>query len=85
MIKPNKVGLVFAALISGCHLVWVILVVLGLAQPLTNFIFWAHMIRPVYVIGPFDALAAITLLVITFFSGYVLGYIGGSLWNRFHR
>lgn len=85
MINPNKVGLVIAALIGGWHLAWVILVVLGWAQPLINFIFWAHMIRPVYVIGPFDAVAAITLLVITLFSGYVFGYFGGSLWNRLHR
>ena len=35
------------------------------------------MIRPVYVIGPFDAVAAGTLLVITFVSGYAFGYIGG--------
>jgi len=85
MIKPNKAGLVVAALIGGWHLVWVILVALNCAQPLISFIFWAHMIRPVYVVAPFDAVAAVTLLVITFFSGYVFGYIGGSLWNRLHR
>lgn len=85
MINPNKAGLVIAALIGGWHLFWIILVVLGWAQPLLNFIFWAHMIRPVYVVGPFDAVAAITLLVITLFSGYVFGYFGGSLWNRLHR
>lgn len=85
MTKPTKVGFVIASLIGGWHLVWVILVVLGWAQPLINFIFWAHMIRPVYVVGPFDAVAAVTLLVITFSSGYVFGYIAGSLWNRLHR
>ena len=85
MIKPNKVGLVIAGLIGGWHLVWAILVATGWAQPLINFIFWAHMIRPIYVVGPFDPVAAATLLVITFFSGYVFGYVGGSLWNRLHR
>ena len=85
MINSNKVGLVIAALIGGWHLVWAALVAAGWAQPLINFIFWAHMIRPVYVIGPFDAVAAGVLLVITFFLGYVFGYVGGSLWNRIHR
>lgn len=85
MIKPNKVGLVIAALVCGLHLLWAILVAVGWAQPLINFLFWAHMIRPVYVIGPFDAVAAGTLLAITFFSGYLFGYVGGSLWNRLHR
>jgi hypothetical protein len=85
MTKPNRVGLVIAALIGGWHLVWVILVATGWAQPLINFIFWAHMIRPVYLVAPFDPVAAGTLLMITFFSGYVFGYVGGSLWNRVHR
>jgi hypothetical protein len=85
MINPNKAGLVIAALIGGWHLVWAALVAAGWAQPLINFIFWAHMIRPVYVIGAFDAAAAGTLLVITFFLGYVFGCAGGALWNRLHR
>jgi len=85
MTKPHRVGLVIAALIGGWHLVWVILVATGWAQPLINFIFWAHMIRPVYLVAPFDPVAAGTLLMITFFSGYVFGYVGGSLWNRVHR
>jgi hypothetical protein len=85
MINPNKVGLVIAALIGGWHLVWAALVAAGWAQPLINFIFWAHMIKPVYVIGPFDAVAAGTLVVITLVWGYVLGFIGGGVWNKLHR
>jgi hypothetical protein len=54
IINPNKIGVVVAALIGGWHLVWAALVAAGWAQPLLNFIFWAHMIRPVYVVGPFD-------------------------------
>ena len=85
MISPNKVGLVIATLIGGLHLYWAALVGAGWAQPLIDFIFWAHMIRPVYVIGPFNAVAATTLVAITFSLGYVFGYVGGSLWNRLQR
>ena len=85
MINPNKTGVVVAALIGGWHLVWAGLVAAGWAQPLINFIFWAHLIKPVYVIGPFDVVAAATLFVMTFCSGYVFGFIGGSLWNKIHR
>lgn len=85
MINPNKSGLVIAALIGGWHLAWAALIAAGWAQPLIDFVFWAHMIKPVYVVGPFDIVAAGTLLVITFGSGYVFGFIGGSLWNKIHR
>ena len=85
MPNPNKAGLVVAALIGGWHLVWAALVAAGWAQPLIDFIFWAHMIRPVYVIGPFNAVAAGALLLTTFCLGYVFGFVGGSLWNKLHR
>ena len=85
MTNPNKVGLVLATLIGVSHLVWGILVATGWAQPLINFIFWAHMIQPIYVIGPFDPMAATVLVIITFFWGYILGFIGGAVWNKLHR
>lgn len=62
MISPNKVGLVIGALIGGWHLVWSVLVLLGWAQRIIDFIFWAHMIRPVYIIKPFDPVATVTLI-----------------------
>ena len=85
MTKPNKVGVVFGALIGGWHLVWSALVLLQWAQPILDFIFWAHMIRPVYVIKPFDLSAAVTLILITAASGYVFGFVGAIIWNRLHR
>jgi hypothetical protein len=59
MANPNKVGLVIAALIGGWHLVWSLLVLIGWAQPILDFIFWAHMIKPVYFVKPFDLKAAV--------------------------
>jgi hypothetical protein len=85
MTNPNKVGLVIAALIGGWHVVWVALVAAGWAQPLINFIFWAHMIQPIYVIGPFDPIACVTLIVATSVVGYAVGAIGGAVWNILHR
>ena len=85
MINPNKSGLVIAALIGGWHVVWALLVLLGWAQPTIDFIFWAHMIRSVYVIKAFDPVAAVTLIVITSVMGYVFGYVGAIIWNKVHR
>jgi hypothetical protein len=83
--NPNKVGLVIGALIGGWHFVWSLLVVIGRAQPIIDFIFWAHMIKRVYFVKAFDPLAAVTLIIITGVIGYVFGFLGAAIWNRLHR
>jgi len=85
MANPNRVGLVVGALIGGWHVVWSVLVLVHWAQPAINFIFWAHMVQPIYMIKPFNAAAAVTLIVITSITGYVVGFIGAIIWNRLHR
>jgi hypothetical protein len=83
--NSNKVGLVLGGVIGGWHVVWALLVVLGWAQPILDFIFWAHMIKPVYLVKGFDPIAAIALIAITSVVGYVLGFIGAVIWNRLNR
>lgn len=75
----------FGALLGGFHLVWALLVLLGWAQPIYNFILWAHMIHLPLTIGPFEGSAAATLVVMTAVMGYVGGYIGAWIWNKFHH
>ena len=85
MANPNKIGVVIAVLIGGWHVAWSLLVLVGWAQPILDFIFWAHMIKPVYVVTPFDPIAAIVLIAVTIMIGYVLGLVGAVIWNRLHR
>lgn len=84
MAHPNKVGLVIAALIGGWHFVWLLLVLTGWAQSIIDFIFWAHMIKPVYFVKPFDPMAAVVLIVITSVIGYIFGFLGAVIWNQLH-
>jgi hypothetical protein len=84
MANANKVGLVFAALLGGFHLVWSVLVATGVAQTIYDFVLWAHMIHLAIIIGPFDATAAGTLIVFTAVMGYVVGYIAALVWNKVH-
>jgi MFS superfamily sulfate permease-like transporter len=65
--------------------VWSLLVALKWAQPLYDFILWAHMIHLQLTIGPFELAAAATVVVATFFVGCVLGYVFAMVWNLFHR
>lgn len=85
MNNPSKVGLVFGAVLGGWHLLWSVLVFLGMAQGIYDFILWAHMIRIPIAIGPFDAKAALTLVVLTSVMGYAFGYVAAWVWNRVHR
>ena len=84
MTTANKAGLLFAALIGGWHCIWIALVAAGLAQPILDFVFWAHMIRRIYIVESFDPVAAVTLILLTTITSYVIGYSAGIIWNRLH-
>lgn len=84
-VSPNKVGLVFAVLLGGWHTLWAALVALGWAQPVINFVFWMHFIKPIYVIGEFKAWIALVLIAVTATIGYIMGSILAALWNWIHR
>ena len=84
-VSPAKMALTFGVLIGGLHLVWSILVALGWAQALADFIFWAHMFSMPFTVKAFDATAAVTLIVITSVIGCLFGYLMAIIWNRFHR
>ena len=82
-IHPVKAGVTLGALIGGWHLCWALLVAVGWAQPLIDFIFWMHFIKPVYVVGPFNGVA-IVLIAITTLIGFLVAYIFSLLWNKLH-
>ena len=85
MAHPYKVGLFLGTLFGGLHLVWSLLVFLGYAQALVDFILWAHMVHVSEIIGPFDATAAATLVVVTAIVGFVVGNVAAHIWNRVHQ
>lgn len=84
-IHPNKAGLALGALTRGWHFLWGLSAALGMAQPLIDFIFWMHFIKPVYVVGTFSSVTALILIAVTSGVGYALGWIFGVLWNWIHR
>ena len=84
-INLNKTGLVFGTLLAACHAIWAAFVGLGWAQAITDFVFWMHMIKPVYVIGPFNFWIALVLIVVTGAIGYAGGFILAAMWNWLQR
>lgn len=84
-VNPFKLALVFGLFLGLWHACWAVLVYLGLAQNLIDFVFWMHFITPPYHIEAFDPARAGILIGVTFAVGFVAGGIVGLLWNAFHR
>ena len=84
-IWVHSAGLALGSLLGGMHLLWALLVASGFAQPVMDFIFWLHFIRPVYVIEGFDVARAAGLVALTAAIGYAMGVAFALLWNRLHR
>src|ERR1044071_6190375 len=51
-IGVNHTGVVLGCLLGAMHLGWVVLAAAGAAQPVADFVYWLHFIRPVWVIEP---------------------------------
>lgn len=84
-IGVKRTGLVLGLVLGAMHLAWALLVAAGVAQMATDFVFWLHFIRPVYVIEAFDPLRAVGLVLLTAACGYCIGAGFALLWNRLHR
>jgi len=84
MISKNKLGVVSGSLLGLSHLTWAILVATGLAQWLMDWIFRLHFIQPPYIVTAFNLSYAIGLIVVTSSLGYMIGWVGGALWNWVH-
>jgi len=84
-LDTNKVALVFGLLLGGGHLIWSLLVFIGLAQILLDFVFWMHMISmPVKITG-FTLTQSLILVMVTFAVGYTGGWIFAWVWNQMHK
>lgn len=83
--NPSRVAMILAALYGGWHLLWSALVAVGWAQPILNFVFWMHFLKPAFVVGPFDIGTALVLVGVTTAIGAGLGWMLALLWNLVHR
>jgi hypothetical protein len=85
MINPIKAGITFGLLLAAFHFSWLLLVALGWAQSLIDFIFRLHFIQPIFVIRPFALTTAAGLMFFTFATGFVVALFFGMFWNTLHR
>lgn len=84
-LNVGKAGLVLATVVGGFHLCWTIMIALGWAQPVIDFVFWMHFIKPLYVIEPFEFTRAAMLVAMTGGMGFLTGSVFALVWNALHR
>jgi hypothetical protein len=84
-VNNNKIGLIFGLLMAIGHLIWALLVWIGLAQRLLDWIFSLHFIVNPYILMAFNFWKMILLIIITFIVGYIIGWILAALINWLHK
>ncbi len=80
-LRPQSLGLVFGLFFALWHFCWAVMVWLGVAQLLLDFVFKLHMITPPFKVADFNIGTALALVVVTGVVGYVFGVVIGVLWK----
>lgn len=84
-LNVGKAGIVLGLALGAFHLAWACLVATSWAQPLLDFVFWVHFIKPIYTIEPFELTRAVALVLFTSGVGFLMGAMFAMFWNALHR
>lgn len=84
-MNANKLGVLIGSFYAAWHAGWSALVAAGVAKPLLDWILRLHFLSFEYVVYPFDAARAATLVLAAFVSGYVIGWVLGTGWKAFTK
>lgn len=80
-LDQNKTALSLGIFIALMHVGWVVLVAIGLAQKLMDFIYNLHFLNNPFNVMSFDLATSAILIIITFVVGYVMGWFFALIWN----
>jgi len=84
-INANKAGLTLGIMGVLLHLLWVILIYLGMAQTILEFVSEMHLIRNQVIVFPFNTGNAAGVVVMSFVVWYIVGYLTAKIWNFLNR
>ena len=85
MLNKHKVGLTLGVLVGTLHVVWSLFVAVGLAKPWMDFFHSIHFMTNPMTIQDFSFSRAILLVLVASLIWYVVGWLFGYFWNRFHQ
>lgn len=81
MVNKHKLGLVVGAWMGTMHAIWAVLVWIGVAEWLWDWILGLHFLSISFVVMDFKLWTALLLIVVTAVIGYIVGWILGAIWN----
>jgi hypothetical protein len=84
-LDVGKTGLALGGAIAAWHMLWALLVAIGAAQVILDFVFWMHFIKPVYLVEPFEVGRAVVLIFATGVIGLASGAGFALIWNALHK
>lgn len=84
-INPAKAAIAVGTVTGLWHLMWVVIVALGWAKPVLDFILRLHFIRLDVAVAQFAPGTAALLVGITFALGGLFGLLFAVVWNWLGR
>lgn len=84
-MNSNKAGLAVGSLFALIHLCWIVLVGIGIAKTLLDWILEMHFMQFAYSIEALSFWKAFSLLIVTFVFGYACGWIVSVLHNLLEK
>ncbi len=84
-LEPTRTGFAVGTLGGVTALVWVVLVLTGLASRLLNFFLGLNFVLFPIDIAPFEFSKAFSLLGLAILIGFTLGFVFAGIWNYYRR
>ena len=81
-LSAKSVGLTLGLFAALVQVGWSVLVALGGAKPLYDFILRMHFLSVQYSFEQFSLARAISLVVIAFVVAFVIGWVFATIWNK---
>ena len=80
-MDKTRSGFILGAFMGAFHLVWSVLVAVGVAQVILDFIYKIHFLNNPFVVQAFNLGHAALLVLVTTLVGFVAGWVLALLWN----
>ena len=84
-LDPRKTGLGLGSLVGLMHLIWSLMVALGLAQWWMDWVFSLHFLNNPFTVGYFNVVTALILIIVTSLIGFAVGFVFATIWNYWQK